>query len=64
MPYEAANTLLARGCFCPLKAWGLKLRQHRGYKRAKVAVARKLAVIMHAMWVHGTEFRWGVAEVA
>ena len=64
MLYEATNTLLARGRFCSLKAWGLKIRQYRGYKRAKVAVARKLAVVMHAMWVHGTEFRWGAAEAA
>ncbi|MGI9502553.1 MAG: IS110 family transposase, partial [Geminicoccaceae bacterium] len=39
-------------------------RQHRGYKRAKVALARKLAVVMHAMWVDGTEFRWGTADAA
>ena len=41
-----------------LKAWGLKIARHRGMKRAIVAVARRLAVIMHRMWVDGTEFRW------
>jgi transposase len=30
-----------------------------GFKKAKVAVARKLAVILHRMWIDGTEFRWG-----
>jgi transposase len=64
MLYEAANTMLGRGRFCSLKVWALKIRQHRGYKRAKVALARKLAVVMHAMWVNGTEFRWGAAEAA
>jgi transposase len=64
MLYEAANTMLTRGRFCSLKAWALKVRQRRGYKRAKVALARKLAVVMHAMWIDGTEFRWGKAEMA
>ena len=64
MLYEAANTMLARGRFCSLKVWGLKIRQHRGYKRAKVALARKLAVVMHRMWVDGSEFRWGAADAA
>lgn len=64
MLYEAANTMLARGRFCSLKAWALKIRERRGYKRAKVALARKLAVVMHRMWIDGTEFRWGKAEMA
>jgi hypothetical protein len=42
----------------PYKAWGLKIAKTRGYKRACVAVARKLAVIMHAMWRDGSEFRF------
>lgn len=64
MLYEAANTMLGRGRFCSLKAWALKIQKQRGFKRAKVALARKLAVVMHAMWVNGTEFRWGAAEAA
>jgi transposase len=36
----------------------MKIARHRGMKRAIVAVARQLAVIMHRMWVDGTEFRW------
>jgi len=64
MLYEAANAMLTRGGFCSLKAWVLKVRQRRGYKRAKVALARKLAVVMHRMWIDGTEFRWGKVEMA
>ena len=47
-----------------LKAWGMKIARRRGMKRAIVAVARRLAVIMHRMWVDGTEFRWGTKEAA
>lgn len=50
--YEAATVLLTRTgarAECRLKAWGLKLRERLGFKRAAVAVARKLAVIMHSM---------------
>ena len=39
-----------------LKSWGLALAKHIGKHRAKVAVARKLAVIMHRIWVDGTSF--------
>jgi len=46
-----------------LKAWGLRLAKTSGFKRAKVAVARKLAVILHAMWKAGAPFRYG-AEAA
>jgi transposase len=44
--------------FSSLKAWGLKIAKRRGHSRACVAVARRLAVIMHAMWRDGTEFRF------
>lgn len=59
--YEAANIMLTRfrGA-SSLKAWGLKLAKKRGHKRACVAVARKLAVIMRAMWRDGSEFRFKV----
>ena len=57
--YEAANTILSRmKKWSRLKAWGTKLMKRSGGKKAKVAVARKLAVIMHRMWVNGTDFRW------
>ena len=41
-----------------LKAWAMKIARHRGMKKAIVALARRLAVIMHRIWVDGTEFRW------
>jgi hypothetical protein len=41
----------------------IKIARHRGMKKAIVALARRLAVIMHRMWVDGTEFRW-TREVA
>jgi hypothetical protein len=45
-----------------LKAWGVRLAKTRELRRALIAVARKLAVILHRMWVDGSEFRWGAAE--
>ena len=57
--YEAANAMMTRSQkHCALKAWGLRLAGKRGHKRALVAVARKLAVIMHRMWLDGSEFRF------
>jgi len=57
--YEAATTLLTRTtAFSSLKAWGLRLAKTSGFKKARVAVARKLAVTLHAMWKTNTEFRW------
>jgi hypothetical protein len=45
-----------------LKAWGIRLAKTRGHRRAVIAVARKLAVILHKMWINGTDFRWAGAE--
>ena len=57
--FEAAQTMLTRTIkWSWLKAWGMKVARHRGMRRAIVAVARRMAVIMHRMWVDGTEFRW------
>ncbi len=57
--YEAATTLLTRNTgFSTLKVWGLRLAKKVGFKKARVAVARKLAVILHAMWKTNTPFRW------
>ena len=62
--YEAAHILLTRAVrFSTLKRWAVEVAKRRGMKRAKVALARKLAVILHRMWVEGTTFRWG-REVA
>jgi len=64
MLYEAAQSMLVRSAkWSWLKAWAIKIARHRGMKKAIVALARRLAVIMHRMWVDGTEFRW-TREVA
>ena len=58
--YEAAHTLLVRSRkWSTLRAWGMKVAKARGMARARVAVARKLAVILHRMWSDETEFRFG-----
>ena len=63
--YEAANVLLSRTTrFSALKRWGLAIAKRRGMKRAKVAVARKIAVILHRMWIDGTSFRWSNQKAA
>ncbi|MCZ4093687.1 IS110 family transposase [Sinorhizobium psoraleae] len=55
--YEAASVILARSQKeSALRTWGLRLRERLGFKRAAVAVARKLAVIMHAMLKTGELF--------
>jgi transposase len=58
--YEAANVMLSRTTrFSALKRWAVDVARRRGLKRAKVALARKLAGVLHRMWADGTEFRWG-----
>jgi transposase len=62
--YEAANVMLTRTSrFSALKRWGLEVAGRRGVKRARVALARKLATVLHRMWVDGSSFRFG-KEVA
>jgi transposase len=56
--YEAAQVLLTRASGSWLKAWGLQLAKRRGMKRAIVATARRLSVILHRMWVDGSDFRF------
>ncbi len=63
--FEAAGVLLTRvPQWCKLKAWGHRLWKRIGFKKAKVAVARKLAVILHCMWREGTDFIWSSKEAA
>jgi transposase len=58
--YEAAHTLLVRSRkWSSLRAWGMQIAKRRGLARARVAVARKLAIILHRMWSDATEFRFG-----
>jgi transposase len=65
MLYEAAQVMLTRTSkWSWLKAWAMKIARHRGRKKAIVALARRLAVIMHRLWVDGTEFRWTREVVA
>jgi transposase len=57
--YEAANSLLVRVKRpCALQAWGKALAETKGPKRARVAVARKLAILLHRLWQSETEFCW------
>jgi transposase len=64
MLYEAAQSMLVRAAkWSWLKAWAMKIARRRGMKKAIVALARRLAVIMHRIWVDGTDFRW-TREVA
>ena len=63
--FEAATVLLERSSRAStLKTWGLALAKRIGMRRAKVAVARKLAVIMHRLWSDRSQYRWGDAPVA
>src|SRR6187397_2251633 len=59
MLYEAAQVMLTRTIkWSWLKAWAMQIARRRGTKKAIVALARRLAVIMHRIWVDGSEFRW------
>jgi transposase len=61
--FAAANVMLSRSTqWTALKHWGITLAKRSSLKKAKVAVARKLAVIMHRMWRDGTPFRWTAQE--
>ena len=57
--YEAAQVMLSRvNKWSWLKAWAMNVARRRGRQKAIVALARRLAVIMHRMWSDGAEFRW------
>lgn len=58
--FEAAQVMLTRTKnFSTLKRWAMDVAKRRGMMRAKVALARKLACVLHRMWVDGTDFRFG-----
>jgi transposase len=62
--FEGANALLlVSKKSSPLKEWGLAIAKRRGVRKAVTAVARRLAVILHRMWVEQTPYRWD-AKVA
>jgi transposase len=55
--YQSALALLTRSKrYSGIRVWGLGIA--KGFRRAAVAVARKLAVMMHRIWADGTEYRW------
>ena len=56
--YQAANVLIhhSRG-WCALKSWAVRVAKRRGLGEAKVALARKLAVVLHKMWTTGEDYR-------
>lgn len=57
--FAAANVMLSRSTqWTALKHWGVSIAKRSSLKKAKVAVARKLAVVMHRMWSDGTSFHW------
>jgi transposase len=57
--YTAAHALMTRSAkYSSLKVWGMQLAKKRGHRRAVIAVARKLAVILHRMWIDDKQFRW------
>jgi transposase len=60
--YEAAQSMLRSKKWCWLKAWAMQIARRRGIKKAIVALARRLAVITHHIWVDGTEFRWTLEQ--
>ncbi len=65
MLYEAAHIMLVRSTkWSWLKAWAMQIARRRGLKKAIVALARRLAVILHRIWVDGTEFRWTREQAA
>ncbi len=64
MLYEAAQSMMRSKKWSWLKAWAMQIARRCGMKKAIVALARRLAVVMHRMWVDGTEFRWTREQVA
>ncbi|WP_352997936.1 transposase [Mesorhizobium sp. M1273] len=58
-PYQASLALLTRSTKnSGIRAWGLAVAKRRGFRRTVVAVARKLAIVMHRVWADGTEYHW------
>lgn len=69
----AMRTLLVEAAFCvihqvrwfsPLKSWAVRLAGRRGVRKAAVATARKIAVLMLAMWKNETDFQWTKEAIA
>lgn len=56
--YQAAHVLMHHGRWSSLRGWAMRIAKRGGAKLAKVALARKLAVVLHRIWIDGTAFRW------
>jgi len=68
---RAATVLMtATKTWTPLKSWGVKLARRIGFNKAKVAVARKLAILLHKLWLSGEDYdpkrkrTWAAPETA
>jgi transposase len=62
--YEAAQVVLTRvKRWSALKAWAAQVSRRHGHKKAIVALARRIGVVLHRMWVDGTDFHWGTPPV-
>lgn len=60
--YEAANVILRPTTrWSSMKAWAMKIAARQGARRAKVALARRMAVTLHRMWINEQDFRWSLA---
>ena len=63
--YEAAKVLMSRTARpSALKDWGARLAARKGSRLATVAVARKLAVVLHRMWITGERFAFAGRSLA
>ena len=63
--FEAATTLIGRvKKFSALKSWAVRLAARRGFAKAAVATARKLAVLMLTLWKTETVFKWKKEAIA
>jgi transposase len=62
--YQAAHVLMHHGRWSALRGWAMRIAKRSGAKLAKVALARRLAVVLHRMWINGTDFRWETHEPA
>jgi hypothetical protein len=62
--YQAATVMLHHGRKNWLTAWALTVAKRRGKKRATVALARRIGVVLHRMWQDGTDFRFTREDAA
>ncbi|MES0828169.1 IS110 family transposase [Ruegeria sp. SCP11] len=56
--YQAATVMLNNAKYNWLTAWALRVASRRGKKRATVALARRICVVLHNMWLHRTKFEF------